>query len=306
MPFVILIVAMYSSGARLRGLALVVAVAMSCLAIGGTIVYDGGLDAGSLVYALVVVAAAFTTGRLVGQRTREAGRLASEKDTLVRDQEQREQAAVARERMRIAQELHDLITHRVSAMVLQASTERHIVQREATQVDLVNLAASLESIETLGREAMSELRHLLGALFHDGDEPRSPQPGTKDLPALVASSSTADGEVTLETTGRERPLPEPIAVSLYRLAQESLANAMRHAPGSRVRVTLAYEDDAVELTVVNSPGRGSGPRDPGLGLGVPGMRERAHQFGGMLVAEPTSDGGFLMRAHLPTGEEATA
>lgn len=306
MPFVVLIVAMYSSGARLRGVVLAVAVAMSCLAIGGTIVYDGGLDIDSLVYALVVVAAAFVTGWLVGQRTREAGRLASEKDGLVREQEERERAAVARERMRIAQELHDLITHRVSAMVLQASTERRIFERDAAQIDPVNLAASLESIESLGREALSELRQLLGALFHEGDEPRSPQPGTKDLPALVASSSGAGVELTLDTTGKERRLPEPIEVSLYRLAQESLANAMRHAPGSRVRVTLAYEDDAVELTVANSPGRGTGPRDKGLGLGVPGMRERARQFGGTLVAEPTSDGGFLMRVHLPTGEAATA
>lgn len=305
-PFVILIVAMYSSGARLRGLALAVAVVMSCLAIGGTIVYDGGLDADSLVYALVVVAAAFVAGRLVGQRTREAGRLASERDSVVLEQEQREQAAVARERMRIAQELHDLITHRVSAMVLQASTERHIYERDGAPVDPATLAASLKSIESLGRQAMSELRHLLGALFHQGDEPRSPQPGTKDLPALVASSSAAGLEVTLETTGNDRPLPEAVEVSLYRLAQESLANAMRHAPGSRVRVTLAYHVDAVELTVINSPGRGTVPPDKGLGLGVPGMRERARQFGGTLIAETTSNGGFLTRAHLPTGDEAIA
>ncbi len=305
-PFVILMVAMYSSGARLRGIVLAVAVALSCLAIGGTIVYDCGLDADSLVYALVVVVAAFGTGRLVGQRTREARHLANERDSVVREQEQREQAAVARERMRIAQELHDLITHRVSAMVLQASTERHIFERDGTAVDRETLVASLESIESLGRQAMSELRQLLGALFHQGDEPRTPQPGTADLSALVASSSAAGLEVTLETTGIDRPLPEAVEVSLYRLAQESLANAMRHAPGSRVLVTLAYRDDAVELTVVNSPGRGTGPPDRGLGLGVPGMRERARQFGGTLVAGPTTDGGFRTCAHLPTGDEAIA
>lgn len=301
MPFLILLAAMYSAGARLRGLVLAVAVAMSCLAIGATIFYDGGADVDSLVYALVVVAAAFTTGRLVGQRTREAGRLAEENDVLVRELEERERAAMARERMRIAQELHDLITHRVSAMVLQASTERHIVERGAAPVDPASLAASLTSIESLGREAMTELRQLLGALFHEGDEPRSPQPGTKDLPALVASTSGAGVDVTLKTHGEWRRLAEPIEVSLYRLAQEALANAMRHAPGSRVGVALAYEPDAVELTVANTAGRAAAARDEGLGLGVPGMRERARQFGGTLVAQPTSEGGFLMRVRLPTG-----
>lgn len=304
MPFVILVVAMSTAGARLRGALLAAAVALSCAAIGGTIVYDGGWDVDSLAYALVVVAASFATGRLVGQRTREADRLAAEKDRLVLEQEERERSAVARERLRIAHELHDLITHRVSAMVLQASTERHIVERGHAEVDVPSLTASLESIESLGREAMSELRHLLGALFHEGEEPRSPQPGTQDIPALVASSAGADIAVTLETTGTPRPLAPPIEVSLYRLTQESLANAMRHAPRSRVDVTLGYEDDAVELSVVNSRGRPSAPGDRGLGLGLPGMRERARQFGGTLVAGTTSDGGFLVRVRLPTGTEA--
>lgn len=301
-PFVVLIVAMYAAGARLRGARFAMAAAVSCLAIGGTIVYDGGRDTDSIVYATVVVAAAFVTGRLVGQRTREAGRLADEKDSLLGEQEERERAAMARERMRIAQELHDLITHRVSAMVLQAGTERHIVERGGpAAIDPANLATALDSIETLGREAMSELRQLLGALFHEGDELRTPQPSTGDLAALAARTSGTGVEVTLETRGERRRLPQPLEVSLYRLTQESLANAMRHAPGSRVKVTIAYRPDDVELTVANTVGNGAGPSDNGLGLGVPGMRERARQFGGTLVAEPTTDGGFVVRACLPTG-----
>ena len=107
--------------------------------------------------------------------------------------------------------------------------------------------------------------------------------------------------MTLETHGERRRLPQPLEVSLYRLTQESLANAMRHAPSSRVKVTVAYRPDDVELTVANTAGHGAGPSDHGLGLGVPGMRERARQFGGTLVAEPTVDGGFIVRASLPTG-----
>lgn len=301
-PFVVLVVAMYAAGARLRGASFAVAAAVSCLAIGGTIVHDEGLDPNSLGYALVVVAAAFVTGRLIGQRTREAGRLADDKDRLVREQQERERAAMARERMRIAQELHDLITHRVSAMVLRAATERHIVERGgAAPIDPADLGRSLESIETLGREAMSELRLLLGALFHEGEEPRAPQPGSADLAGLVARTSAAGVEVTLETHGERRRLPEPLEVSLYRLAQESLANAMRHAPGSRVTVTVDYRPDDIELTVANTAGHGAGPSDSGLGLGIPGMHERARQFGGTLVAEPSGDGGFTVRATLPTG-----
>ena len=302
LPFVVLVVAMYAAGARLRGASFTLAVSASCLAIGGTIVWDGGLDTNSLVYALVVIAVAFVMGRLIGQRTREAGRLADDKERLVGEQEERERAAIERERMRIAQELHDLITHRVSAMVLQAGTERHILERDGlSPLDPASLATALESIETLGREAMSELRQLLDALFHQGDEPRSPQPGTDDLPALAARTSGAGVEVTLETHGERRRLPQPLEVSLYRLTQESLANAMRHAPSSRVKVTVAYRPDDVELTVANTAGHGAGPSDHGLGLGVPGMRERARQFGGTLVAEPTVDGGFIVRASLPTG-----
>lgn len=301
LPFVVLIVAMYAAGARLPGPGLAMAVVVSCVAIGGTIVYDGGLDTNSISYALVVIAAAFVTGRLLGQRTREAGRLVAEKERLVGEQEAREGAAVARERMRIAQELHDLITHRVSAMVLQAGTERHIVERGGpAAIDPANLATALKSIETLGREAMSELRQLLGALFHEGDEPRTPQPGSEDLAALVARTSGAGVEAALEINGERRRLPQPLDVSLYRLVQESLANAMRHAPGSRVKVTIAYRTHDVELTVTNTSGHGAGQVDNGLGLGVPGMRERARQFGGTLVAESTADGGFVVRAILPT------
>jgi signal transduction histidine kinase len=301
-PFVILIVGMYSAASRLRGTGLAMALAGSCLAIGGTIIVDaGGLDADSLIYALVVIAAAFVTGRLVGQRTREAGRLADEKALLVAEREEREREAVARERMRIAHELHDLITHRVSAMVLQASTERRIIEQgeDASVADPATLRATLESVETLGREAMSELRQLLGALFHEGDELRAPQPGTDDLKTLVEQTSRADVDASLEVKGRRRRLTTPLEVSLYRLAQEALSNAMRHAPGSVVRVVMDYRPDAVELTVTNTAGRQAGPRDPGLGLGIPGMRERARQFGGNLETNVTADGGFSVRAHFP-------
>lgn len=306
-PFVILMVGMYSAASRLRGTGLAAAIACSCVAIGGTIVVDaGGLDADSLIYALLVIAAAFGTGRLVGQRTREAGRLADEKALLVAEREERERQAVARERMRIAHELHDLITHRVSAMVLQASTERRIIERghdDAGVPDLATLTATLESIETLGREAMSELRQLLGALFHDGDELRTPQPGTDDLKTLVEQTSRADVDASLEVTGRTRRLTPPLEVSLYRLAQEALSNAMRHAPGSEVRVILAYQPDAVELTVTNTAGRRTEPRDPGLGLGIPGMHERARQFGGNLEAGATTDGGFSVRVRFSAPDE---
>lgn len=304
LPFVVLVVAMYAAGVRLRGGWFVGAVCVSYLTIGGTIVHEEGFDADGLVYALIVVMAAFAAGRLVGQRTREAHRLSDEKSELERAREERERAAVARERMRIAQELHDLITHRVSAMVLQASTERHISERQ--DIDPATLRSSLASIETLGREAMSELRQLLGTLFHEGDEPRTPQPSMRDLHALVAQTPGVES-AGLTIAGTERPLPPPVEVSLYRLTQEALSNAMRHATGTAIQVTVDYRPDAVELTVANGGGGSDDTRpDAGLGLGIPGMRERVRQLGGTLVAEKVPTGGFVVRALIPApaNEEA--
>lgn len=307
MPFVVLMVAMYAAASRLRGVALAAGCGISCLVVGGTIVLDGGLDVGSLIYAALVILAAFATGRLIGQRTREARRLVEERTELFREREERERAAVARERMRIAQELHDLITHRVSAMVLQASAERRITERDGgSTIDVSTLIESLQSIENLGREAMHELRQLLGALFHEDADARTPPPRTADLAQLVTQTSGAGVTTQLEVLGAPRELPPAIEVSLYRLAQEALANAMRHAPGSHVSVRLEYTPEAVELVVANTAGAGAGPEDHGLGLGIPGMRERARQFGGTLEATPAGDDGFLVRARLPALDEHRA
>lgn len=308
-PFVMLVVAMYSAALRLNGVSLLVAAAGSVAAICGTIVIDAaGPDVDSLVYALIVIAAAFAAGRLLGQRTREASRLAEEKRELVSDREERERRAVARERARIAHELHDLITHRVSAMVLQASTERRIVDRSQLTLppQIATLTETLHSIELLGREAMSELRQLLGALAHEDDQPRAPQPGTRDIPALVAETAAAGVRAALEVTGRPRALPPPLEVSLYRVVQEALSNAMRHAPGSDVTVRIEYRSGSVEVEVTNTAGSRAGPESTGLGLGVPGMRERARQLGGSLSAASTPGGGFQVRARFPAPDEDCA
>jgi signal transduction histidine kinase len=299
LPFLTLVVAMYSAGARLRGVRLLLAGLGCALAIVATIMVDArGSDPASTVYALVVVVLAFVAGRLLGDRAREVSDLADANETLRREREEQERAAVARERMRIARELHDLITHRVSAMVLQASAERRILQ-QADALASGQLATTLESIEGLGREALSELRHLLGALHHEGAGARAPQPGVDRLPELVEQSARAGLSATFRTTGCPRDLPRPVDVSVYRLAQECLANAMRHAPGSEVRVDLRYLETAIELSVRNSAGAADRPVDRGLGLGLTGMRERAHHFGGTLDAGPTADGGFDVHALLP-------
>jgi signal transduction histidine kinase len=151
---------------------------------------------------------------------------------------------------------------------------------------------------------MAELRQLLGALFHNGEEPRAPQPGVADLTDLVAQTSRAGVDASLELTGDKHELPQPLEVSIYRLAQEALSNAMRHAPGSAVIVQVDYQPAAVELTVHNTAGRQPAEGAAGLGLGILGMRERARQFGGELDARRSESGGFTVRARFPTLAEA--
>ncbi|GAA0327018.1 sensor histidine kinase [Actinoallomurus spadix] len=220
------------------------------------------------------------------------------------EQEARHEAetAVLQERQRIARELHDVVAHHMSVIAIQAEAAPYKVADPPPE-----LAESFADIRASALEGLTELRRILGVLRTDPSAQTAPQPGLERLEEVVASARAGGLSVETSVTGEPPVLPGGVGLSAYRILQESLSNAMRHAPGAAVRVDIAYEPDALRLRVHNGPGN-----EPdrvvraGGGHGLVGMRERAAMLGGELSAEPTHDGGFVVVATLPLGPEALA
>ncbi len=216
-------------------------------------------------------------------------------------------AAVSAERDRIARELHDIVSHNVSLMVIQAGAARQVVAgapQDATD--------ALLAVEASGRDAMTELRALLGLLTPDGTgtDDLLPQPGMSRLEELVDRVAFAGLPVELTVHGEPRPLPPGIDLTAYRVIQEALTNALRHAPGARAEVQVRYTDRHLRLEIVNTgPSVLTGPAEPrpavpsqggtGPGRGLLGLRERVAAFGGHLDARRRLGGGFRVRARIP-------
>ncbi|TMR91767.1 sensor histidine kinase [Nonomuraea basaltis] len=209
--------------------------------------------------------------------------------------------AVLEERARIARELHDVVAHHMSVIAIQAEA---VPLRAAG--DPAQLEAGLAEIRGLSLEAIAELRQVLGVLRdQDGRTDTAPQPGLDRVDELVANARAAGLAVLVKRAGRLDGLPPAVGLSAYRIVQESLSNAMRHAPGAAVAVDLRRDGDELRLRVANGPGAAPGPA-PGAGQGLVGMRERAALLGGSLDAGPAPGGGFEVRATLPaTNGETT-
>ena len=244
----------------------------------------------TVLSAVVLVAAGALRGRGEAQR-----RLAEQER--ISDTE-RARRALLEERARIARELHDVVAHHMSVIAIQAEAAPY---RPPDQ-----LAPSLAAIRANAVEGLRELRRVLGVLRDDGAQgDPGPQPTLEGLDDLLANVQTAGLTVTRAVTGTPRPLPPGVELSAYRIVQEALSNAIRHAPGSDVRVEIAYRPDSLGLQVVNGPPRAQPIRSPGAGHGLLGMRERAAMLGGDLTAGPGPDGGYAVAAALPTPEETS-
>lgn len=235
---------------------------------------------------------------------------------LERERESASQAAVAAERDRIARELHDIVSHNVSLMVVQAAAAREVL---ATMPD--EAVTALRAVEDAGRGAMTDLRHLLGLLAPsqsgedtDEDTPAdavtdlSPQPGLDRLGQLVDRVSFAGLPVEVRISGESRPLPQGIDVTAYRIVQEALTNALRHGDGGKAEVTVRYADHALRVEVLNtgpsvltggSPARATSGHREGTGRGLLGLRERVAVYGGDLDARRRLGGGYRVRARIP-------
>jgi signal transduction histidine kinase len=221
---------------------------------------------------------------------------------LERDRDVQAQVAAAAERARIARELHDVVAHNVSVMVVQAGAGRRVLDSSPGDAREAMLA-----IEASGRTAMTELRHLLGLLAPSGapelDGPEDqgalrPQPGLDEVPALVDRVRSAGLAVELRVTGTQRGLSQGPDLAAYRVVQEALTNVIKHADGARAQVRIEYRPHDLIIDVSNVAGD-SGPSAGGTGRGLIGLRERIAIYGGSLEVGPRPGGGWRVRATIP-------
>ncbi|MEU8195137.1 histidine kinase [Microbispora amethystogenes] len=244
-------------------------------------------------YLLTAIVAAYALG--VSARARRAGR-AAEREREARVREERA-AAVARERTRIARDMHDIVTHSVGLMVIQAETGPLVVRDHPEKAEAV-----FEGIAEAGRDAIGQLRLILGALRGSegpgGPAPaRGPQPGLDALPGLLDNARRAGLDVSADMRGEPRRLPSDVDVAVYRIVQEALTNTIRHAGASTVRVGVRWSGDTLDVEVADD---GRGGRELREGHGMIGMRERVTACGGRLAVRPGNP-GLTVSATLPIG-----
>ncbi|MGA5360704.1 sensor histidine kinase [Streptomyces purpurascens] len=240
-------------------------------------------SARELTFSLIVFTAAYVFGRLTDARQR-ANRVEAEQ-------------AAARERARIAREMHDILSHAVSLMIVQAEAGPVAVRAAPERAE-----AAFDAISATGRDAMTQLRRMLGVLREGDDDsaaPREPQPGLTELPALLDRVRAGGLDVTYGTSGDVRPVPEAVAATVFRIVQESLTNTVRHAGARTVAVQLTYGSSDLDVRVTDD-GHGPRPGRGGRGHGLAGIRERAAAHGGSAVTGRGADGrGFEVRVTIP-------
>ncbi|MFI5841518.1 sensor histidine kinase [Catenuloplanes sp. NPDC051500] len=227
--------------------------------------------------------------------TRRAGEDRRRREAETRAQEQALRDAVAGERARIARELHDVVTHHVSVMVIQAGAARAVLAAAPDQA-----REALLAVESTGRSALTELRHTMGLLSApEPDAPEEPQPGLEGLPALVARLHDAGVRVRLHTTGEARPVPPGIGLTAFRVVQEALTNMVRHAPGAAATVVVEFAPETLRVEVGNTAPVLPAAPGPTGGHGLIGLRERLAVYGGTLRAEPRPGAGYRVEASIP-------
>lgn len=292
-PFFAVLVALYSTGAHARvpGTWLAPAVVAGQVALVDVPRLLEGVRWDEVVPAWFVLLGAWALGRWVRHRRRESEQLADRAQAA----EARVAAAVTEERSRIARELHDLVSHNIGVVVLQAQGAQRALAEDPERA-----REALVSIEAAGRTGLSEMRRLLGLLTDPGVEPpHEPQPSLARLEDLVEQVRSTGTSVGLDVVGPVRPLGAGIELASYRIVQEALTNALKHAPGAEVRVRVEYGAEAVSLSVVDDGDAPPAPSGP-AGHGLVGMRERVALYGGELTAGRRG-GGFAVTARLPLG-----
>ena len=251
------------------------------------------MNVGSVLFPWVFLSLFWGASVFVTAREGHAREAEDRAEQLATEQEAAADRAVAEERQRIARELHDVIAHSVSVMTVQAGAVRRLLLPEQERE-----RQALEVVESTGREALTEMRRLVGLLREHGTMPEfAPQPSLRTLDILIGTVREAGLEVDLDVQGEERELPPGVDLSAYRLVQEALTNTLKYAGPAQAWVTLRWRADELELEVANNGSSEAGSN--GTGHGLAGMRERVALCGGTLETGPRDGGGFVVRCHLP-------
>jgi signal transduction histidine kinase len=294
-------IALYSVGAHCTRRTAIIAGAASILVLVAGVASDvdwtplGWNDIALMGGRLAPLAAAWILGDNIRTRGAYLRAVEDRASQLEREQEAKARQAAAEEQTRIAREVHDVVAHNLSVIVVQATAADAVFNSDPTDA-----RRAIRAIGTTARQALDELRRVLGVIrIEEGRLPDfSPQPRLSRLEGLIEQVRAAGLEVDLEVGGNRRELPPALELSAFRIVQEALTNTLRHAGASHARVTLRFETDALDVEVVDD-GTPSTGENGGGGRGVIGMRERAAAFGGHVEAGPDPAGGFRVAARLP-------
>jgi signal transduction histidine kinase len=298
-PFAGVLVAAYAGGAYTSRRDGWIAAAIIAALVLSMAVSIGEDVVGDAVFIGGILFAVWGAARIVRSRQELAAALAARTVELEHEREEKAKLAVAEERTRIARELHDVVAHNISIMVVQAGAERHALGDERPETSKV-----LATIEETGRASLAEMRRLLGMLRRSDDElALAPQPSLRHIDELVEQVREAGMPVELRIEGQPRAIAPGIDLSAYRIVQEALTNTLKHAGPARARVTVRYGDEELEIEITDD-GAGVAVEAPPGGHGLVGMRERVALFGGDLAAGRRRGGGYAVRAKLPLAGNA--
>jgi signal transduction histidine kinase len=293
-PFFVMLLALYGVGRHLEGRAIWLLTAYAGVVMVISTAIDSSEDSvgNYLLSVVALVGGPILLGRVLRNRAQLNRALREKAERLEHERADRAAAAALEERTRIAGELHDVVAHALSAMVVQASGARRLAERDPARA-----SAAFEAVETSGREALTEIRRLLGVLRREDEElALAPQPSLRHVGSLLRRIEAAGLPVELAVEGEARDLPIGIDLTAYRVVQEALGGALEHGHAGRAQVNLRYAADHVDLEVADDGGT---PARPLLGI-----RERVVLSGGQLRAGARRTGGHVVRARLPTGGPA--
>ncbi|MGH3117222.1 MAG: sensor histidine kinase [Gaiellales bacterium] len=290
-PVVAIVLAVYSVGAHTNRLRAWIGGLGAAALIAANVAEQFSL--GDLLFVAMIVGGAWLAGRAIRYRRERERVLERLTVDLEHEREEKARAAVAEERVRIARELHDVVAHAISVIVLQARGGRRSLATNPEET-----REALDTIEATGSEALAEMRRLLGMLRSDDEKiALAPRPSLRYLDTLAAQVREAGLPVDLSVEGEPMELPPGVDLSAYRIVQEALTNALKHAGPATARVVVRYREKDLELEIVDT-GAGASASD-GEGHGLAGMRERVSLYGGKIETGPRDGGGFAVRARLP-------